>query len=339
VSGHLGADTAGDDDLPAAQRYVAEVMAEIDEEVRRRRASGDLPLRVERELDELFLRYSPMASRFGGLDEALRAVESSSYIDPVVPVASSRSGGSLVKRAIRQASLWYVGWVTAQINQFTASASRALRALDDRLQAVQVQLDRQRVPPAPVLETVWAHRPGAWWVEAVVAELAGRPGRVLHAAADDGWLVRQLLDVGVDAYGVEPREGRIDRASGSDLDLREEAVLEHLGAVPPGALGGLVLSGVVDGMHAGERRALLVAAQRTIAVGGKIVVHSLSQAAFEAEDAPADADAAAGRPLRGSTWVALLERHGFGGSVRPGPSGLDYLVVAVAGERRADGGR
>ncbi len=329
----------GNDDLAVAQRYVAEVMAEIDEEVRRRRASGDLPARVERELDELFLRYSPMASRFGGLDEALRAVESTSYIDPVVPVASSRAGGALVKRAIRQASLWYVGWLTAQVNQFTAAASRALRALDDRVQAVQVQLDRQRVPPAPVLETAWAHRPGAWWVEAVVAELSSQPGRVLHAAADDGWLVRRLLDAGVDAYGVEPRPGRIDRASAAELDLREEPVLEHLGAITPGALGGLVLTGVVDGMHAGERSALMEAARRTIAPGGTLVVHSLSQAAFDAEDAPIEADAAGGRPLRARTWAALLERQGFGASVRPGPSGLDYLVVAVAGERHASEGR
>ena len=31
--------------------YLAQVMLEIDDEVRRRRASGDLPARIERELD------------------------------------------------------------------------------------------------------------------------------------------------------------------------------------------------------------------------------------------------------------------------------------------------
>ena len=45
------------------QAYVEQVMAEIAEEVRLRRASGDLPPKLERELDELFLAHSPVAGR------------------------------------------------------------------------------------------------------------------------------------------------------------------------------------------------------------------------------------------------------------------------------------
>ena len=37
-------------------------MAEIDAEVARRRASGDLPAGLERELDELFLEFSPVGA-------------------------------------------------------------------------------------------------------------------------------------------------------------------------------------------------------------------------------------------------------------------------------------
>ena len=51
------------------QAYVAQVMAEIAEEVRLRRASGDLPPKLERELDELFLAHSPVAGRGGDLSE------------------------------------------------------------------------------------------------------------------------------------------------------------------------------------------------------------------------------------------------------------------------------
>ena len=53
--------------------YLEGVMAEIEDEVRRRRVSGDLPVRIERELDELFLEFSPVAGRGGSLTEALDA--------------------------------------------------------------------------------------------------------------------------------------------------------------------------------------------------------------------------------------------------------------------------
>ena len=49
------------------QAYVEQVMAEIAEEVRLRHASGDLPPKLERELDELFLAHSPVAGRGGDL--------------------------------------------------------------------------------------------------------------------------------------------------------------------------------------------------------------------------------------------------------------------------------
>src|SRR5580692_5287603 len=66
--------------------YVAQVMSEIEDEVRLRRASGDLPPKLERELDELFLAHSPVAGRGGDLTDALRMVDAATFVDPVVPV-------------------------------------------------------------------------------------------------------------------------------------------------------------------------------------------------------------------------------------------------------------
>ncbi len=322
-----GVSAAGD--LVEADLYLATVMAEIDEEVIRRRASGDLPQRIEHELDELFLRFSPMGGN-GSLEEALGVVESTSFVDPVVPVHSSKAGGAVVKRTIRKASLWYVGWVTAQINQFASATSRTLRALDDKVRALQSDFDAQRSPPAPVIETPWAHGPSAWWVERVVEVLSGSGGRVLHAAAADGWLVRLLAGHGLDAYGVESREGRIDRVEIEGLDLREEPLLDHLRAVAPDALGGLVLSGVVDGVTAAERDAMVHAAARAVVDGGHAVIHSLSLAGWAADDAPIEADLASGAPLRPRSWVAVLEAVGFSAEVVDGPDGRDYLVIATA---------
>jgi hypothetical protein len=82
------------------QAYVQQVMAEIAEEVRLRRASGDLPPKLERELDELFLAHAPVGGRGSDPGEALRAVDTMVFIDPVVPVESNRAGGAVVKKSM-----------------------------------------------------------------------------------------------------------------------------------------------------------------------------------------------------------------------------------------------
>lgn len=308
---------------------LATVMAEIDQEVRRRRASGDLPARVERELDELFLQYSPVAGRGGGLGDALHLVDGAAYIDPVVPVGSEKSGGAVVKKGMRSLSLWYVGYITHQVSQFASAVSRALHLLDDEVTELRRQLEAQHVPSAPVLEVPALHGPDAWWVETAAEAVTGAPGRVLHAVAADGWLVRLLIGRGVEAYGVDPRPGRIERAEFDGTDLRDDDVLAHLRSVESAALGALVLTGVVDGMAAGERRQLLDLAADRLAPGGVLVVHSLSPSAWAGEQAPPEADLAPGRPLRPATWVTLLSGEGYEVTVHPGPEGADYLVVAA----------
>ncbi len=301
--------------------YLAQVMVEIDEEVRRKRA--ELPARVERELDALFLEHSPMAGRGGDLGDALRLVETSAFIDPVVPVASKRPAGALIKKSLRTANLWYVGWVAHQVSQFAAAVSRSLRLVDNRLVELQRQLDAVAVPAAPVVDAGVA---GAWWTEPAIDALAGSTGRVLHAACGDGWLVVALADKGVDAYGVDPRPGAVDGADLSATDLREEDPGEHLHAVASAALGGIVLSGVVDGMTAGQRQQLLERAADRLAPEGVLVVHSVSPAVWHADSAPAEVDLAPGRPVRPQAWTLLLP--GWNVEVVPGPNAQDYLVVA-----------
>ncbi len=311
--------------------YLTRVMAEIDDEVRRRRASGDLPARVERELDELFLEHSPVTSRGGELPQALRLVDAAVYIDPVVPIGSTKSGGAAVKRGLRSLSLWYVGYVTHQVSQFASAVSRSLHLVGDQLTDLRRQLDAQRVPPAPVVEVPSAHRRDAWWVRTAAEGLGGAPGRVLHGACGDGWLVRRLAAEGVDAYGIDPRRGRVDEAALDGTDLRQEAVSDHLRATEPAALGGVVLTGIVDGMGAGEREQLLELLSDRLAPDGTLVIHSCSPAAWGGDDLPPEADLAVGRPLRGATWPPVLAALGFDATLHPGPSGADYLVVAVLG--------
>src|SRR5580692_5211311 len=80
-------------------RYLNDVMAEIDAEVKRRRTSGDLPAGLEQELDELFLEFSPVGLHGKArLRETLALVDGSAYVDIAVPVDSNKAAGSYVKQ-------------------------------------------------------------------------------------------------------------------------------------------------------------------------------------------------------------------------------------------------
>lgn len=311
------------------QAYIQQVMAEIAEEVRLRHATGDLPPRLERELDELFLAHSPIGVRGGDLSEALRQVDAATFIDPVVPVESERAAGAYVKKGMRSLLMWYVGWLTHQMSQSASAVSRALHIVDDRLKELERAVEAQKVPDAAVAEFPASVGASGWWVEPTVAAVAEVPGRVLHAACGDGWLVRRLGEAGIDAYGVDPRSAIVDRAALGVLDLRGEPLSDHLRAVAAAALGGIVLSATVEGLAGGERTQLLRDIGLRLAPGGTLVLHSMTRQAWDAPDAPIEADLAPGRPLRAETWVQLLERAGYAVSSQAGPDGADYLITAV----------
>jgi hypothetical protein len=314
---------------PDPQAYVAQVMAEIEEEVRLRRATGDLPPKLERELDELFLAHSPVAGRGGDLTEALRMVDAATFVDPVVPVDSDRAAGAAVKKGMRSMLLWYVGWITHQVSQFASAVSRTLHIIDGRLKELERKVEVQRVPTAGVIEFPALHGHEAWWVDAAVAAVAAVPGRIVHASCGDGWLVQRISAAGGDAYGVDPRISLTEAASAGVTDLRGEDLAEHLRAVAPAGLSAVVLTSVVDGMASGEREQLLRLVGIKLAPGGVLVVHSVSLSSWAAPDAPFAADLAPGRPLRADTWRHLLEEDGYRATVQVGSDGADYLVTAV----------
>jgi hypothetical protein len=311
-----------------ARAYLDQVMREIADEVQRRRASGEMPLRVERELDELFLEFSPVAGRGGTLPEALRLLDDAAFIDPVVPVASDKSGGAVVKKGLRSMTLWYMGFVTHQVSKFASATSRALHLVADDLTRLRDEVGRLAVDAPPVVDAGDAHGPDAWWVPAAVTALSAADGRVLHAACGDGWLVRKLEEAGVDAYGVDPRPELVERGEDVGSDLRGEDLFAHLRATSPGALAGLVLTGVADGPSPGQRAQLLDLVTQALGGGSPLVVHSLSRDAWEADEVAPEIDVSPGRPWRPATWVSVLGEAGFDAAAQVGPAGDDYLVVA-----------
>jgi hypothetical protein len=308
--------------------YLLQVRAEIDDEVRRRRASGDLPPQLEGELEQLFLQHAPHGSTRQELQEVLRLVDGASFIDPVVPVASSRPGGAALKKSIRSMNFWYLRFITHQVSKFATAVSRSLHILDQQMSDLARKVEAVEVPPSVVVDVGWAHRPDAWWIPGVVEAFDGSRRRVVHAACGNGWLVQILAAANNDSYGVDPRTGPVSAQELGDLDLRDEPVLEHLEAVQAGALGGVVLTGLMEGSGHAERRRILEAAALALAPGGTVVIHCLAPASWDTADAPPEADLVQARPYRPSTWTYLFGELGFEVTVVCASDERDYLVTA-----------
>jgi Methionine biosynthesis protein MetW len=293
--------------------YLTQVMAEIDAEVRRRRASGDLPAGLERELDELFLEFSPVGLQGKArLRETLALVDGSAYVDTAVPTASEKALGGLVKRTIKKALGWYMGFIVHQIVKFAWAVSRMFHVLVDHVEDLESAVDAQRTPKLPQ-SAVPHHDPGAqWWSPAAVAAMDGVGGRVLHAECGAGGLLDALVAAGVDAYGVDPNESDVELAAERGLDVRAESVLDHLAVVADEALAGLVLSGSVQWLDPGERERLVDLVSSRLGLDGVLVVQSSTPQAWARDAGHVLTDLAPGRPLHPETWVHLLGTRGFG---------------------------
>ena len=290
------------------------------------------PPKLERELDELFLAHSPVAGRGGDLGDALRMVDAATFIDPVVPVESERAAGAVVKKGMRSLLLWYVGWLTHQMSQSASAVSRALHIVDDRLQELRAPGGGPAGARPPASSS---SRPStdadAWWVEPAVAAVAKAPGRILHAACGDGWLVRRIVAAGGDAYGVDPRARVVDAA--------ELAGRSTCAASPWARTSGpWPRPAWVPSCSAARSRAW-PAAERSPAAGGHRDPPGPRRDARGPLGDPAGLGvggrATRGRPRRRPAAAArgLVQPAGAervrGRGARSGPGGDDFLVTAV----------
>jgi hypothetical protein len=299
---------------------LAKVQAEINEEVKRRRAAGDFPPGLERELDALFARYVP-AGAGDNFDEVMVQAEAQSFVHADVPTGSSVPGVAYVKRALRKLMAWYVRFLAAQVTAFAGAITRAVRLLSERVDTIEtvtvLAADR-------TLAEIRDRRAGpdlSVWTEVVVAELSRASGRVLHAEAGSGQLLAALNEAGADAYGVEPSERLVMEASRAGIDVRADEALVHLRALPSGSLGGLVLSGAIDALPLGEVLEIADRAAIVVAPRGTAIILSAGAIAD-----PVIADLAPGRPLHAETWAHLLRERGFTDVTTHGDG--PYAVVA-----------
>lgn len=286
------------------------LLAEIYEEIERRRSTGELPAELERELDRAFAELAPPGAVGDDGALAIERVQRTSFIQPRVPLEHLRPPVSQVKRVLFKLMAWYVHFVTDQVTAFGGAVTQALRSQDQRLTALEeggaqlperLRAELDRLPERPVPDSL---------VEAVVDALTGVRGRVLVAEAGDGFLLRALHAAGIDAYGAEPRRSRLPQALRDGLEIRPTTALEHLRVLADARLGAVVLAA-----SATERSAPVVqaelAAQAARAVGRQGQVLVLSQTPRAWADAGPVADLAPGRPLRPATWAHLLQSVGL----------------------------
>ncbi|HEX5266755.1 MAG TPA: hypothetical protein VFW24_08265 [Acidimicrobiales bacterium] len=296
---------------PSGTVDLDQVMGEIQEEVRRRRAAGDFPPSLERELDLVFDRFVPVGPLDGDFGEAIKAADRAAYINVAVPTASQKPAVGEVKRVLRKAMAWYLEYLAQQVTAFSTSTVRALRTLAERTSHLEEQLAQWR--PA---EDDGRDRPAeapdlGEWEQRVVGQLGTAPGRVLHAECGRGAMVQALRAGGVDAYGVDPRGPLVDAAVAAGLEAWPDDPVSHLGAVADGGLAGLVLSGCVDRLPLGRQRLLVELAAAKLAPGGRVVILAVNPERWPEAVPALEADLAPGRPLHAVTWAHLLGRARF----------------------------
>ncbi len=293
---------------PGLSPDARELMAEIDAEVRARRAAGDIPAGFERELDALFARFSPSGTG-DDFTTVLDRAEHDAFIDADPPLGSAKRGGLVVKKGVRVAVGWYLQYVTQQVATFGTMTVRAVRILGERVERLEAASGSAAV--AAEAAKLAPSTPVAPFTAPIVARLAGAPGRVLHADAGEGALLVALADAGIDAYGVEPRDVALVPPADARLEIRADDAVGHLRAIADGTLGGVVLTGLVDRAPVGELVELADLVAAKLVPGGVIAIVSAEPRAWGRGRSVVEADLAPGRPLHADTWVGLLAGRGF----------------------------
>jgi hypothetical protein len=299
------------DELALSPAEHRALLAEIGEDVRAKRASGDLPAGLERELDEAFAKHAPAGALDDQVDQVLRRLESSAHITSHVPTGSNVPGGAQVKLLILRAIGWCLAWLAGQTSTFAGLTARVLRILDERVTALETSVGlpdpgtvARLAGPGPIDAT------GAG--DALTALLEGCPaGRVLVARGGDGTLCRALIATGHDAYLVEADPDAAFEAASLGVDARPGTAAGHLRRLPPSSLAAAVLIGDVDTLPVAARLEIVRLASAALKPGGTIAVLAADAATWGTGATAVAADLAAAPPWQPLTWAAVLADAGL----------------------------
>jgi hypothetical protein len=325
---------------------------EIAESARLAREEGRHPPGLDRQLDETYrrlVRHRPGDDR---LTQAIWSADAAAHVNADAGLGeTSGTAKRFVKRVLAKLIRWYILRVTSQVTTFANAAVSALRLLSDRVEALVEEVEASRPPNLPgrvPLTSGSAGEPPAGplfehggFADLAVERLGKVPGRVLHADCRSGEVVHRLAGKGADAYGVEPFAAFLDKPAARGLDLVHGEVLGHLRSVPAQGLGGVLLSGCVDRIAAGDARRLAFLLGTRVLPGGVVVIAGTHPSTWRIEASPVELDLAPGRPLHPETWSHLLREYGFvevelvDGPEQPAlaslPAGLDVVRKLIGG--------
>jgi hypothetical protein len=328
-----------------------EVVAELEEEARRLRSTGQIPPGFEAELSASFEAAAEVS--LAAAEQPRRTAASLlGYGDPGGARRSQGERLADVRARVSSVARRRLGPPARRLERRSElGAARAAEALSTQAHVALDHLERVASRSPVVSRTLAAVRPGggdasavgtltpaiegpllAWVLErladsAATEEAEAAPGLVLHVECGDGRVVEALAARGLDARGADPR--RSARSSGG-TNILAAGALECLGATPNDTLDGLLITGVVDRLRPGAARALAQLASVRLAPGGVLVVVSARPEVAFAID-PVAADLAAGRPLHPVTWCHLLARYGLSDLAvyDPDPSEPDVFAVSA----------
>ena len=255
-----------------------EFVAELEDEARRLRSTGQIPSGFEAELSASF-EAAAEASLAAAEQPRRTAASLLGYRDPA---GARRSQGDILADVRARASSVArrrLGPPARRLERRSElGAARAADALSTQAHVALDHLERVASRSPVVSRTLAAVRPGgadtsavgtltpaiegpllAWVLERLVDSASGAteeaeavPALVLHVECGDGRVVEALAARGLEARGADPR--RSARSSGG-TNIVAAGALECLGATPNDTLDGLLISGVVDRLRPGAARA------------------------------------------------------------------------------------
>jgi hypothetical protein len=307
-----------------------QLLREIDEEVEARRAAGDFPPGMERDLDLIFARFAPAITSGNDLDALIEQADRGAYVDVDVPTGSRIPGVAIVKRVLHKLMSWYLRYVAQQVSVFAGATVGALKLLGRRVEILEAATPGADPKVRDASRKISAPPDASTLAAAIADHVKAAGGRVLVAECGSGGLVRVLLDAGVDAYGCEPRLSLAEEASLQGIDVRGDDVLDHLRAVDHEALAGLVLTGAVDRLPVGAQLTLVDLAAAALRRGGRLALVGTQPDAWGRSTSVVDADLAPGKPLHAETWAHVLGERGFATIEHVDAAPL-HLVLAVRG--------
>jgi hypothetical protein len=286
------------------------LLVEIDDEVRAKRASGELPADLERELDLVFARFAPAGALDGDFDQLMERAEQQAFFDLLAPNESARKGVPQIKRVVQKTVRWYLRYVVDQITGFSHTMTKAVRQLGDRVERVE-QLSASPDELDAAIARLGAGDEQLAWHAPLIEAFKKTNGRVLHARCGSGSLVAELKQAGVDAYGVDHAATPGGTAVDNGLDLRPDDELTHLSNLAAGLLSGLILTGSVDVLPRGAQIELIDLAAVVLDRGGRLALVVSDPKSWDVNHSPVEVDLAPGRPMHIETWRHLLEDRGF----------------------------